>query len=350
MSDKRHSDKRHFSLNTYPRPKSDFFDADDEPAIEVIPGILRQGQIAILAGAFGVGKSPLILDLAVRVTLGLEWGDEDVKQRPVILFDFESTRAQIIRGVRNVCKRLHEPLPAVPDEFEPILSHDLPPQPGGVKYSRPTAPTEWLASALKRKPDALVVIDPIELMFQFDKLKGKDILDLYAGLRDLLRKFPEASILSTFNLRKRDRKTRKANLLLESRDWLDEISGSADIVNRCDVRLGFDFGDGDGEENDLRILNGVRRGELMNPILLRPIGDSPEEMAGFERVPPEEIELRRALTTRQLEYWRILPRRFRFGKVASRVVPKSSLHRLIQKAISLGLLKRDKTTYCKVCS
>ena len=335
-------------MTMYPRPEPDFFDADDEPAFEVIPGILREGQIAILGGAYGVGKSPLILDLVVRVALGLKWGDEQILKRPVILFDFESTRNQITRGVKNICERLDESLPLVPDDFEPVLSHDRPLPSAAVKSSRTIEPDGRLASALERKPDALLVIDPIELMFQFDKLKGRDILDLYQGLRDLLRKFPGASILATFNLRKRDRKTRRANLLLEPRDWLDEISGSADIVNRCDVRLGFDFDD--SEEDNVRILNGVRRGEPMSPVLLRPIGDSPDEIAGFERVPPEEIELRRALTTRQLEYWRILPRRFRFGKVAGRVVPKSSLHRLIQKAISLGLLKRDKTTYCKVCS
>ena len=197
---------------------------------------------------------------------------------------------------------------------------------------------------MKRKPNALVMIDPTELLFAVNKLKGREIVKFYTDLRMLLTNYPKAAIILTFNLRKRDRRAKNSpDLLQEARDWLEEVAGSIDILNRCDVRLGMDF-----QRDDVRVINGVRRGEEMHPLQIRPVGDSPEDLAGFEPVPPGSVDLVLALTTEQLGYWRKLPDEFRFQQVVDKMVPRSSLSRLIKKTKLLGSLVVTGGIYRKV--
>jgi len=108
-------------------------------------------------------------------------------------------------------------------------------------------------------------------------------------------------------------------------------------MNRSDVRLGMDFF---GMEDDgVRVLNGVRRGEVMDPILIRQFGEPPEDLAGFERVPPEQISLAMRLTQRQREYWQKLPRDFTFEQ-AENLMGKANFSRLSGRALSHGILER----------
>jgi hypothetical protein len=58
-------------MNAIPRPAPGFFERNDEERKEIIEGILREGQLAAFAGAFGMGKSPVLADLAVHFIYGL---------------------------------------------------------------------------------------------------------------------------------------------------------------------------------------------------------------------------------------------------------------------------------------
>ena len=51
--------------------------------------------------------------------------------------------------------------------------------------------------------------------------------------------------MNTFNLRKFGDKDRRPNLLTNPRDWLEEVCGTLDILNRSDMRLGMDTHDDD---------------------------------------------------------------------------------------------------------
>ena len=93
-------------------------------------------------------------------------------------------------------------------------------------------------------------------------------------------------MMMTFNLRKRDRKNAKANLLSDPRGWLEEVCGSLDLLNRSDVRLGIDC-----QEDDVRVINGIVRGREMHPLLIRPVTGSNDELAGFEQVTPDDLDL-----------------------------------------------------------
>jgi hypothetical protein len=189
--------------------------------------------------------------------------------------------------------------------------------------------------ALSKNPDALVIIDPLELLFRIDTGKKLQILWLYKELRKLLSRYPNAALLITFNLRKWGKDGKRPRLLTSPREWLEEVCGTLDILNRSDVRLGLDLHD-----EDMRVLNGIRRAEEMCPLLIRPVTHK-DQLAGFELCPPDDSALGAAFTPKQVEYWGKLPLKFRFEQIADGPVPRASLMRLLDRAKSLGLVESN---------
>jgi hypothetical protein len=126
---------------------------------------------------------------------------------------------------------------------------------------------------------------------------------------------------------------RKSDLLADPRDWLEEVCGSLDLLNRSDVRLGIDI-----QRDEVRVINGIVRGREMHPLLIRPFLNSDDRPAGFEQVTPDQLEIYASFTGRQQEYWEKLPSQFKFEEVADQTVPRSTLSRLIKVAVSFGSL------------
>jgi hypothetical protein len=103
--------------------------------------------------------------------------------------------------------------------------------------------------------------------------------------------------------------------------------------------------------DDNRVINGIRRGEEFDPLLVRPV-EHLGNPAGFELVAPSDTVLFLALSPRQAEHWKKLPPEFAFDDVAGKQVPRSSLSRIIKRAESLGALTKDSATgrYRKVAA
>jgi hypothetical protein len=278
--------------------------------------------------------------MSLHVIRGFPWCGRPVSQRPVIAFDFETPLSTYRRNVKNIAKRLAIELPSVPSELDVFLEHGDPSEMTTKKLLAAIAAPDMqprillIDLALSVKPSALVTIDPLELMFRVDTLKKKEVLRLYEKLRLLLAKYPHAAIATTFNLRKRDKKIVKDDLLLNPRGWLEEVCGTLDILNRSDVRLGIDFY---GE--DSRVINGVRRGEEMHPLIVRPIETDPGQYAGFDVCPPDAATAAVVFTSKQREYWSKLPDSFRFDDMADKTVPRATLDRLLKRAKSAGLME-----------
>jgi len=124
--------------------------------------------------------------------------------------------------------------------------------------------------------------------------------------------------------------------LSDPRNWLEEVCGSLDILDRSDVRLGIDAHDG----SDVRIINGIVRRREMHPILIRPVANSNEELAGFEQGKAGELDLTFVFSPKQKAHWDKLPARFKFEEHADKTVPRSTLSRIKNIAMSLGALVR----------
>jgi hypothetical protein len=325
-----------------------FFNRHTKERAEIIEGLAREGQLVAFAGPYGIGKSPSLADITIHVLNGIPWCGRNVIKRPVIILDFESSGPMYKNNVKNICRRLGVSVPRIPEDCEVYLEHDAPDEPSTAELlrvleSKPEDKFSFLQKAMDRKPDALIIIDPVELLFRLDTSKKVHILSLYHKLKFLLSQHPSAAILLTFNLRKKDKRSLKViDLLCNPRDWLEEVCGSLDILNRSDVRLGIDVC-----KEDIRVINGIRRGEEMHPILIRPIGDPPDNLAGFELCNLQGSDQEFAFTPEQRAYWQKLPSTFRFDEVADKLVPRSSLFRLISRAKSLGVLTNEQGRYRK---
>jgi hypothetical protein len=323
-----------------------YFARNRHPQPDIVEGLIGESKITVLGGDYGVGKSPLITDVVLHITNGLNWCGRKVERRPVVHFDFETPAAKYKADLENGAKHLRCPVPDVPEMLEPFFLHDNVKEPTTARLLEALGNTEkcltLVEGSLNKNPKAVVVFDPVELFAPIDKLKGKDIVMFYQQLRKLFGVYPHAGMLCTFNLRKPDAKNpQKTNLLSDPRGWLQEVSGVNEIMTRSDIRLGIDFFDG---EQTVRVINGIQRGEPFNPLLIQPAGD-PE--AGFELCPPDRFSLTDVFTGKQAHYWQMLPQSFTFNEGLRAGVPRSSLSRLIHRAMSIGLLRSENEEWIK---
>ena len=113
------------------------------------------------------------------------------------------------------------------------------------------------------------------------------------------------------------------------------------IMNRSDVRLGMDLSV-DCEEQEVRIINGVRRGEGdFNPLLIRPAYENgSDDPSGFEEYAVEQYQLRDLLTIKEFEYFEALPDEYSFQDGLA-IVPQGTLSRLNNKLIRSGALRKE---------
>jgi len=253
----------------------DFFARNTAQRREIIGGLIREQQLVAFAGPYGIGKSPALADIDTHVLNGIAWCGRAVEKRPVIHIDLETPGPVYKANIRNIATRLGVPLPKVPQELDVYLEHDDLTEPGTRKVlaaivePKLRVRLQLIEHALNEQPDALVIIDPLELLFPIDTGKKTSILCLYGELRRLLSEHPHAAMCLTFNLRKLDRqRPYRPDLLKSPRLWLEEVCGTLDILNRSDVRLGMDAAIHD---EDVRVINGIRRGEEMQPMLIRSV-------------------------------------------------------------------------------
>jgi hypothetical protein len=322
-----------------------YFTRNRQQRPDVVEGLVAESKITVLGGDYGVGKSPLITDLVLHIVNGLDWCGRKVEKRPIIHFDFETPAQKYKSDLENGAKRLGVPLPSVPEMLQPLFQNDDIAEPGTAQLLEALGSDEkgfdLLEKLLGEKPTAVLIFDPVELFVLMDKNDGKAIVRLYRRLRKLFASYPHATALCTFNLKKSDKKAPKPNLLAEPRHWLDEVSGAKEIMSRSDIRLGIDLYD---DEQSVRVINGVQRGEPFDPLLIQPAGE-PE--AGFELCPPDRFSLKDVLTPQQGRYWQALASCFTFSEGVKAGIPKSSLSRLIKRATSVGLLRPENERWFK---
>jgi hypothetical protein len=310
---------------------------------EVVEGIIREGQIALITGYYNVGKSPLVRDLAFHVQNGLPWLGRPTTKRQVVVVDFEGTPGEYRTNLAGLHKRYGETFSPrgylyqardVCGEVQPLTLSNF----------------EWrncfafIRSVLEDSSDTLVIVDPAQLLFRFKRNYALQIMALFTAIREMLRDFPGSTVVLVVNQDRENRRRAKSNLYDDPIRWLEGIAGDLDILNRCDVRLGFDFFD----DPAFRVFNGVRRGEgRVSPIIVRPVGA--ECRAGFEAAHLDSAALMMRLTPRQRIYWEALPTEFHFQEiVARRIVPKATLSRILTRARSVGLLESPGGVWRKI--
>jgi hypothetical protein len=154
----------------------DFFSRTYAPQEEIIEGILREGQIATLGGDYGMGKTPLLQDWVADLINGVTWCGRNVRRRPVIHLDFESNPSTFSESIRRICTQRDILLPRAPS-FRPFLYLSDPKLPDTKElFEAIEGPTEkrfqWLDKLLSSTPDAVVIVDPFDMLFCIDLSKA----------------------------------------------------------------------------------------------------------------------------------------------------------------------------------
>jgi hypothetical protein len=330
----------------------DYYKVNLELPNEIVEGVIREKTICALVGGFNMGKTPCLLDLAFRLLYGIPWHGKRTTPRPVVVIDGETEGSIFKRDVLRLAHRFRVAAPEIGHDglLEPYLrrGHNLD---FGTRILNdllePTSSSRdrmnFLREVLARKSDALIVIDPSELFFQFDRLRPRDILDLYHSLYRVLADFPSAAFILSLNLRKRDRKAGRAELATQPHEFLEETSGSLDLMNRVDVRLALDYFDFDG---DVRVIGGAIRGAELKPMFIEPyrldaLDGEDVALAGFVRVRPQDERLIKVFTPAERDMWSRLPGRFKFmDLIRQKVGARSTLSRTLRAAEGVGLLRK----------
>jgi RecA-family ATPase len=155
---------------------SNFFLRNSEERTEIIEGLLREGDLGAFAGAFGMGKTPTIADLTVRLGYGLDWCGRRLERRPVIVCDCETAGPDYKSAIRNIAIRLNVPVPHVPDDLDVYLERDQLEETGtkallgAVSQPGHEPKLRLIETALRRKPNAVVFLDPLEMLFRLGEL------------------------------------------------------------------------------------------------------------------------------------------------------------------------------------
>jgi len=314
------------------------------PSPVVVEGVMREGQLVVLSGDYHVGKTPLVRDLAFHVQNGLPWLGRETYQRDVVVLDFETPHTDFVVSLSRLQER-YGGTGEVPLAY--LLSAKA--EDGRVRRL-PYVSFKWddrlrfIRDCLDRSYDALLIIDPAEHFFRFNRDRSTEIHNLYIRVREVLTEFPKSAIVMVGNHRRRGHRKGRPSLLKDPQGWLEGSAGNLDILNRCDVRLGLDFHD----DPDLRVIHGVRRSESASPIIIRTVGAG-EFLAGFEVVPSESVSMLLRLGKSQRRYWELLPTEFHFEEIVTAgIVPRSSLSRLLREVRAMGLLESSEGVHRKV--
>lgn len=313
---------------------------------EIIAGVFREGQITTLCGPFSSGKTPILKDWAVAVASGREWCGCATTQRPVIMLDFESDDGEFFENIDNIItyRGLYEDDLDISiylrnGEDDDPLVEDVYQLMGASVKDR----FQWMEKRLTEHPDALFIIDPIQLLFNIDKNKSQDVTALFNTFRTMKRKFRGATFVFVYNLRKDTQPSKDRPSLLEyPHEWLQEISGSLDLQNRSDVRLGMEFMT--RGERDVVVLNGIRRGETLEPFVLEPIclplqpGEEEPQKAGFIRVSAEALDPAQVLPGKKYAAWSAMDQKFSMHDLIVKS-SRSTAYRLVSQAKRMGLLR-----------
>ena len=177
-----------------------------EPAW-VVPGIIPEG-CCILAGRPKIGKSFLVLEIALAVAAGTQVLGVDVEQRPVLYLALEDNERRLQRRARALLD--DEPLP---HDFHCITRDQ--------QQSAMELAAGWVRDHSDRKP--LVIVDTLE---KIRPKRGQSVYQDDYQVGDLLQ-----SLLTKDGAVAAVHHTRKA----VSEDFLDDLSGSLGLAGSVDT-------------------------------------------------------------------------------------------------------------------
>jgi RecA-family ATPase len=230
---------------------SDFADRKVPDRHELVPNLIPARAVTMMSGDGGTGKSLLALQLAVAVTAGGKWLDQEVRSKgAVFFFTAEDEEDELHRRLHNIALNGQvslgdlNGLHIAPMAGEEALLGE--PTPGGV--IKPTRLFFAVEERVKEIKPALVVIDTLADTFGGDEIKRPQARQFIGLLRGLAMKYNTSVLLL-------------AHPSLSGMNSGSGMSGSTAWSNSVRSRLYFErIKDNDGYEldRDARMLRSMK--------------------------------------------------------------------------------------------
>jgi hypothetical protein len=284
---------------------------------ELVTGFFPARSVNLLAGDSGLGKSPLVCQLAVCVAAGKPFLNQSVKQGTVIIADFENDAA-LAPMLRSVAKAVG----ATAADFMPRL-HIL---------QRPSQ--KALIAAAKELKAALVVVDSLRGFDSTAETKAESAAAIIAKLQE-----QDGCWILMHHLRKQAAEIARPSLIkddLPVLTWLENVAGARALVNQTFTRIAVDGSDKDAADIVLRgFYKG--RGEF-GPIHLERVFDD-EQPIGYSRIGGEQLlNLNQQTDLRKV---RAMDRPVTFSELVELLGSKSKVSRFLGACRNLGLVESD---------
>jgi hypothetical protein len=199
----------------------------------LVEGLLPDRSLGLLVGDSGLGKSPLVYQMAVCIAAGIPFLDRAVKQSNVLCMDFENGLGQVAEMLDSICQHLG--LSGAPNNLVLWNINDA-----ETKYGQPGHTA--LDVIRQVRPD-LVIIDSLTGMFSDIEERNSYAIKYLQQLRELIRECGTSSF-SLHHIKKPSDDPRYAPPSLETcsnvRQWFLQARGARALINGTDIRLGVD--------------------------------------------------------------------------------------------------------------
>lgn len=236
----------------------------------LVEGLLFDGSINMAAGTNTIGKTPLVLGLAVAVAADRPWLNRAVSPGPVIYCDAETPALRFNTMLQDLSR--HAGLEAPPPDLYTLSMSWSVPADGMNLYER----LKRLVALVRPK---LVVIDPWRVHFPKAETKSEETMTVLEFMRGCLRDYGTSWIV-LHHLRKPDRTGQAPKLEDDPHEWLREVSGSIALANHCDARIGIDLTSAAGAD---LVIGGLLRGYgPIPPVLLKRVFSEDGDPQGYE--------------------------------------------------------------------
>ena len=242
----------------------------------LVEGLIPEGVLGIVVGDWGIGKSPLMVQLLLAVSAGLTTFLSRYPITcgavPTLYVDLEN----LVGPMATLGERLSSHLglegtPELARIYSPNYTHRQHGDPMNMLGS------QYIQNRIKDGGFKLIVIDPLRLYDPDAESKNKHAVEMIRRLRTLIRT-TRATILLVHHPRKQNDAQIHTSLDQDPHGFMEEASGASALVKNTDIRIGLQ------EDRDGYLL--MRHFERMNgwsPVnhLVR-VFDDDDEPIGYQ--------------------------------------------------------------------
>jgi hypothetical protein len=288
-----------------------------------VDGLIPTSSVNILVGDSGIGKSPLVSQMALAVASGTPFLGQPTRQGKVLFMDYENSLRDSHRILEQQRKFLA--LGAIPADtfiYWPV-------------FGQP--PDQGLGPVMQQMAPDLLIIDSLRSFSPRMEGENSVAAEEIRKLREISVRHGTAILLVHHVRKSRPLKPAEELENAPPLEWLMRAAGARALINQTDVRLAVAL-PAKLKEADL-ILRGHYRthGEIGNYLVHRR-SDPNGETAGYDRL---EATLDMLASPEQETVFQNLPESFAFGEARELYGKQNeATTKFLRRLISLGMLRK----------